>query len=45
MAANTADAGGITNELDVAGYAVESMLAYFTRLIERRRSEPEDDTI
>lgn len=40
VAANTADAG-ITS----AGDAVGSMMAYFTELIERRRIEPEDDTI
>ncbi|MCV7399397.1 cytochrome P450 [Mycobacterium fragae] len=40
VAANTADAG-ITS----AGDAVGSMMAYFTELIERRRGEPEDDTI
>lgn len=40
VAANTADAG-ITS----AGDAVGSMMAYFTELIERRRVEPEDDTI
>jgi cytochrome P450 family 130 len=40
VAANTADAG-ITS----AGDAVGSMMAYFTELIERRRTEPEDDTI
>lgn len=40
VAANTADAG-ITS----AGDAVGSMMAYFTELIERRRIEPQDDTI
>jgi cytochrome P450 len=40
VAANTAE-GGITT----AGDAVRSMMAYFTELIERRRTEPEDDTI
>lgn len=40
VAANTAD-GGIAS----AGDAVGSMMAYFSELIERRRREPEDDTI
>jgi cytochrome P450 len=40
VAANTAD-GGIAT----AGDAVGSMMAYFSGLIERRRREPEDDTI
>jgi cytochrome P450 len=40
VAANTAE-GGITT----AGGAVGSMTAYFTELIERRRTEPQDDTI
>ncbi|MBO0864930.1 MAG: cytochrome P450 [Mycobacterium sp.] len=40
VAANTAD-GGIAT----AGDAIGSMMAYFTGLIERRRREPEDDTI
>jgi cytochrome P450 len=39
VAANT-DAGIAT-----AGDAIGSMMAYFTRLIERRRREPADDTI
>ncbi|BBU21784.1 cytochrome P450 [Mycobacterium xenopi] len=40
VAANTAE-GGIAT----AGDAVASMMAYFTELIERRRTEPQDDTI
>ncbi|ORW92017.1 cytochrome [Mycobacterium sp. IEC1808] len=40
VAANTSE-GGIGTSLDAVG----SMMAYFTELIERRRSEPEDDTI
>jgi cytochrome P450 family 130 len=44
VAANTAD-GGIASALETVGDAVGSMMAYFTELIERRRAEPEDDTI
>jgi cytochrome P450 family 130 len=44
VAANTG-AGGIGSALDTLGDAVGSMMAYFTELIERRRHEPEDDTI
>ncbi|KAA1250067.1 cytochrome P450 [Mycobacterium simiae] len=44
VAANTAD-GGLAAALETAGDAVGSMMAYFTRLIERRRTEPEDDTV
>ena len=40
VAANTA-VGGVAT----AGDAVGSMMAYFTELIERRRLEPEDDTV
>ena len=40
VAANTAD-GGIAT----AGDAVGSMTGYFTELIERRRTKPEDDTV
>ncbi len=40
VAANTA-AGGVAG----AGDAVGSMMAYFAELIERRRTEPEDDTV
>src|ERR1700752_1793292 len=44
VASNTAE-GGITGALATVGDAVGSMMAYFTGLIERRRSEPEDDTV
>ncbi len=44
VAANTAE-GGIASALQTVGEAVGSMMAYFTELIERRRIEPEDDTI
>jgi cytochrome P450 family 130 len=44
VAANTA-VGGVAGALETVGDAVESMMAYFTKLIERRRREPEDDTI
>jgi cytochrome P450 family 130 len=44
VAANTAD-GGVGGAMGTAGDAVGSMMAYFTGLIERRRTEPEDDTI
>jgi cytochrome P450 family 130 len=44
VAANTT-AGGVAGALETVGDAVESMMAYFTKLIERRRREPEDDTI
>ena len=44
VAANTAE-GGIAAALETVGDAVGSMMAYFTQLIERRRTEPEDDTI
>jgi cytochrome P450 len=44
VAANTAD-GGVAGALETVGDAVGSMMAYFTRLIERRRTDPEDDTI
>ncbi|KZS74207.1 cytochrome [Mycobacterium kansasii] len=44
VAANTAE-GGIAGALETVGGAVASMMAYFTGLIERRRSEPGDDTI
>jgi cytochrome P450 family 130 len=42
VAANT---GGIGSALETVGDAVGSMMAYFSELIERRRHEPEDDTI
>jgi cytochrome P450 family 130 len=44
VAANTAE-GGIGAALSTVSDAVGSMMAYFTGLIERRRTEPEDDTI
>ncbi|MFV8163028.1 cytochrome P450 [Mycobacterium sp. 134] len=44
VAANSS-AGGITAAMGTAGAAVASMMAYFSELIERRRSEPGDDTI
>ncbi len=44
VAANTAD-GGVAGALETVGDAVGSMMAYFTALIERRRSDPGDDTI
>ncbi|OCB24956.1 cytochrome [Mycobacterium intracellulare subsp. yongonense] len=44
VAANTAE-GGVAGALETVGDAVGSMMAYFTGLIERRRSDPEDDTI
>ncbi|MDP7724897.1 cytochrome P450 [Mycobacterium sp. TY814] len=44
VAANTAE-GGIVGALETVGDAVGTMMAYFTALIERRRTEPEDDTI
>ncbi|MFP1150644.1 cytochrome P450 [Mycobacterium sherrisii] len=44
VAANTAD-GGVAGALDTVGDAVGTMMAYFTRLIERRRTDPADDTI
>ena len=44
VAANTAE-GGVAGALETVGDAVGSMMAYFTGLIERRRTQPEDDTI
>jgi cytochrome P450 family 130 len=44
VAANTAE-GGVAGALETVGDAVGSMMAYFTKLIEWRRDEPEDDTI
>ncbi|MFN3004199.1 cytochrome P450 [Mycolicibacterium wolinskyi] len=44
VAANTAS-GGITAAMGTAGEAVASMMGYFSELIERRRREPQDDTI
>lgn len=44
VAANTAT-GSLTQNLAGVGDAIGSMMAYFTALIERRRHEPEDDTV
>jgi cytochrome P450 len=44
VAANTAE-GGIGGALETLGDALGEMMAYFTALIERRRVEPEDDTV
>src|SRR6201991_2048706 len=44
VAAQTQD-GGITAAGESVGEAIASMMAYFTALIERRRREPEDDTV
>jgi hypothetical protein len=44
VAANTAE-GGIGGALENLGDALGGMMAYFTALIERRRREPEDDTV
>ena len=44
VAANAAD-GGIGGALEILGDALGGMMAYFTALIERRRTEPEDDTV
>jgi cytochrome P450 len=44
VAANAAE-GGVAGALETVGDAVGSMMAYFTGLIERRRTEPQDDTI
>jgi cytochrome P450 len=44
VAAQTQD-GGIAGAIESVGEAVASMMAYFTQLIERRRVEPEDDTV
>jgi cytochrome P450 len=44
VAANTTE-GGIAGALESVGEAVGSMMAYFGELVERRRKEPEDDTI
>jgi cytochrome P450 family 130 len=44
VAANTTE-GGVAGALESVGEAVGSMMAYFGELIERRRKEPEDDTI
>jgi cytochrome P450 family 130 len=44
VAANTT-AGGLAGGLGGLGDALGDMMAYFTALIERRRLEPEDDTV
>ncbi|MDT5111991.1 MAG: cytochrome family, partial [Mycobacterium sp.] len=44
VAANTAE-GGIGGALETLGDGLGEMMAYFTALIERRRVEPEDDTV
>jgi len=44
VAANTVD-GGIAGALGGLGDALGEMMAYFTALIERRRSDPADDTV
>lgn len=44
VAANS-ESTGFTEAAQSAGEAVASMMAYFTQLIERRRREPEDDTV
>src|SRR6201994_3934971 len=44
VAANTTE-GGIAGALESVGEAVGSMMAHFGELVERRRKEPEDDTI
>jgi cytochrome P450 family 130 len=44
VAANTTS-GGVAGALGGLGEALGEMMAYFTALIERRRREPEDDTI
>src|SRR6476660_1707237 len=44
VAANTAG-GGVAGALGTLGDALGEMMGYFTALIERRRVEPEDDTV
>jgi cytochrome P450 len=44
VAANSTS-GGVAGAMATVGDAVGSMMAYFTELIERRRREPQDDTI
>ncbi|MET0897925.1 MAG: cytochrome P450 [Mycobacterium sp.] len=44
VAANTTD-GGIGGALESVGVALGEMMAYFTTLIDRRRTEPADDTV
>ncbi|MCK5752633.1 MAG: cytochrome P450, partial [Mycobacterium sp.] len=44
VAASTAE-GGVGGALGTVGDALGEMMGYFTALIERRRTEPEDDTV
>jgi cytochrome P450 len=44
VAANTTS-GGVAGALGGLGDALGEMMAYFTALIEKRRTEPEDDTV
>jgi len=44
VAASTVD-GGVAGALGTLGDALGEMMAYFTALIERRRSDPADDTV
>jgi cytochrome P450 len=44
VAASTVE-GGVAGALGTLGEALGEMMAYFTALIERRRVEPEDDTV
>lgn len=44
VAANTTE-GGVGGALETLGDALGEMMAYFTALIERRRTEPADDTV
>lgn len=44
VAANTSEAG-LGGALDTLGEGLGEMMAYFTALIEKRRTEPEDDTV
>src|SRR6476620_622771 len=44
VAAQTQD-GGFAGAVESVGEAVASMMSYFTQLIERRRREPQDDTV
>lgn len=44
VAANAGE-GGIGGALDTLGAALGEMMAYFTALTERRRTDPQDDTV
>lgn len=44
VAANTTE-GGVAGALETLGGALGEMMAYFTALIERRRTDPGDDTV